>query len=162
MYHVVFNRLGQYLLFLTILQTAYSDDSKFKGEITWIPLSQPKYWQVAIDSIKLGAYSSTATSGIVDSGTSLITGPSSEIMQIALSVGAMPNLLGQYSIDCAKVPNMPSLDFSMNGKTFTVPGKDLVIESGGMCVFAMMGMDIPDKVGLSTHAFSLYVMHVHL
>lgn len=123
------------------------DDSKFKGEITWVPLSEPKYWQVAIDSIKLGDYSSTVTSGIVDSGTSLITGPSSEVMKIAMSVGAMPNLLGQYSIDCAKVPNIPSLEFTMHGKTFTVPGKDLVIESSGMCVFAMMGMDIPDKDG---------------
>lgn len=66
-----------------------------------------------------------------------------------MSVGAMPNLLGQYSIDCAKVPNIPSLEFTMNGKTFTVPGKDLVIESSGMCVFAMMGMDIPDKDGES-------------
>ena len=125
-----------------------SDDAAFKGEITWIPLSEPKYWQVAIDSINLGSYSTTATSGIVDSGTSLITGPSIEIMKIATSVGAMPNLLGQYSIDCAKVPNLPSLEFTMNGKAFTVPGKDLVIESGGMCIFAMMGMDIADKVRL--------------
>lgn len=124
----------------------FSDDSKFKGDITWIPLSEPKYWQIAIDSIKLGGYSSSATSGIVDSGTSLITGPSSEIMQIALSVGAMPNLLGQYSIDCAKVPNLQDLVFNIGGKVFTIPGKDLVIESGGMCVFAMMGMDIPDTV----------------
>jgi|EP00956_Cyclotella_meneghiniana_P042873 hypothetical protein len=123
------------------------DDAAFKGEITWIPLSEPKYWQVAIDSINLGSYSATATSGIVDSGTSLITGPSAEIMKIAVSVGAMPNLLGQYSIDCAKVPNLPSLEFTMSGKTFTVPGKDLVIESGGMCIFAMMGMDIADKDG---------------
>lgn len=121
------------------------DDSKFKGEISWIPLKEPKYWEVSIDSIKLGGYSSTATTGIVDSGTSLITGPSSEISRIATSVGAMPNLLGQYSIDCAKVPNIPDLEFNMNGKPFIVPGKDLVIESGGMCVFAMMGMDIPDK-----------------
>ena len=57
---------------------------------------------------------------------------------------------------------MPSLEFSMNGKTFTVPGKDLVIESGGMCVFAMMGMDIPDKVGLNMLALCLCLSHIHL
>ena len=126
---------------------------------------------MAIDSIKLGGYSATSTSGIVDSGTSLITGPSSEITKIALSVGAMPNLLGQYSIDCAKVPNLPDLEFTMNGKSFTVPGKDLVIESGGMCIFAMMGMDIPDKVRyrvlqtVFTPRFRLmncFILYVHL
>ena len=123
------------------------DDSKFKGDITWIPLSEPKYWQISIDSITLGGYSSAATSGIVDSGTSLITGPSSQVMQIATKVGAMPNLLGQYSIDCSLVPNIPDLEFNINGKAWKVPGKDLVIESGGMCVFAMMGMDIPASPG---------------
>ncbi|KAL7486110.1 hypothetical protein ACHAW6_012283 [Cyclotella cf. meneghiniana] len=131
------------------------DDSKFQGDITWIPLSEPKYWQISIDSITLGGYSSGPTSGIVDSGTSLITGPSLQIMQIASKVGAMPNLLGQYSIDCARVPSLPDLEFNINGKVWKVPGKDLVIESGGMCVFAMMGMDIPANEGENMPAWIL-------
>jgi len=119
------------------------DDADFTGEITWTSLSEPKYWQIDIENIQAGGYTSGATNGIVDSGTSLITGPSSEIMKIATSVGAMPNLLGQYTIDCSKVPSLPALDFHINGKTFSVPGKDLVIQASGTCLFAMMGMDIP-------------------
>mmetsp|Transcript_20439 Transcript_20439/g.44121 ORF Transcript_20439/g.44121 Transcript_20439/m.44121 type:complete len:436 (-) Transcript_20439:132-1439(-) len=119
------------------------DDSKFKGDITWIPLSEPKYWQIDIEDITAGSYSSGTTNGIVDSGTSLITGPSTSIIKIALSVGAMPNIMGQYTIDCAKVPNLPDLEFKINGQVWKVPGKDLVIESAGTCLFAMMGMDIP-------------------
>ncbi|KAL7527049.1 hypothetical protein ACHAWF_002021 [Thalassiosira exigua] len=119
------------------------DDSKFTGAITWTPLSEPKYWQIDLENIQLGSYSTGKTNGIVDSGTSLITGPSMEIMKIAASVGAMPNLMGQYTIDCAKVPNLPDLDFQINGKSWPVKGKDLVIQSGGTCLFAMMGMDIP-------------------
>ena len=120
-----------------------TDDADFTGEITWTSLSEPKYWQIDIENIQAGGYTSGATNGIVDSGTSLITGPSSEIMKIATSVGAMPNLLGQYTIDCSKVPSLPALDFHINGKTFSVPGKDLVIQASGTCLFAMMGMDIP-------------------
>ena len=120
-----------------------TDDSEFTGEITWTPLSEPKYWQIDIENINVGSFSSGVTNGIVDSGTSLITGPSAEIMKIATSVGAMPNLLGQYTIDCSKVPSIPDLEFHINGKPFAVPGKDLVIQSGGTCLFAMMGMDIP-------------------
>jgi len=120
------------------------DDSKFTGEITWTPLSEPKYWQIDIENINAGSFASGKTNGIIDSGTSLITGPSIEITKIATSVGATPNLLGQFSIDCAKVPTLPDLDFHINGKVWPVPGKDLVIQSGGMCLFAMMGMDIPN------------------
>lgn len=66
-----------------------------------------------------------------------------QIMKIATSAGATPNLLGQYTIDCAKVSTLPNLDFHIGGKTYSVPGKDLVIQAGGTCLFAMMGMDIP-------------------
>lgn len=119
------------------------DDSKFTGEINWVSLSEPKYWLIDIENVKVGDHASGPTNGIVDSGTSLITGPSSEIRKIAHSVGAMPNLLGQYTIDCSKVPNLPDLEFHVGGKTFSVPGKDLVIQASGTCLFAMMGMDIP-------------------
>ena len=67
----------------------------------------------------------------------------------------MPNLLGQYSIDCAKVPNLPELEFNINGNVWKVPGKDLVIESGGLCVLAMMGMDIPANEGENLPAWIL-------
>lgn len=120
------------------------DDSKFTGEITWTPLSEPKYWQIDIEDVHAGSFSSGTTNGIVDSGTSLITGPSATITRIATEVGAMPNLMGQYTIDCSKVSSLPDLEFVINGKTWSVPGKDLVISAGGTCLFAMMGMDIPN------------------
>merc|ERR1711862_518544 len=72
------------------------DASKFTGDISWISLAEPKYWLIDVEDISIGAYSSGATNGIVDSGTSLITGPGSDIEEIAASVGARRNLLGQY------------------------------------------------------------------
>lgn len=119
------------------------DESKFTGPITWTPLSEPKYWQIDLEDVSVGSFSAGKTSGIVDSGTSLITGPSKDIMKIASSAGATANLLGQYTIDCAKVSSIPDLEFKINGKSWPVPGKDLVIQSGGTCLFALMGMDIP-------------------
>lgn len=119
------------------------DKSKFKGEITWVKLQEPKYWQIALDNVSAGSYSSGETNGIVDSGTSLITGPTVEIQKIAASVGAQANMLGQYTIDCSNLSTLPDLEFTINGEAWKVPGKDLVIQSGGTCLFAMMGMDIP-------------------
>jgi len=120
------------------------DDEKFTGDISWITLAEPKYWLIDVEDIKAGDFSSGATSGIVDSGTSLITGPTSAIKRIAASVGATSNFLGQYTVNCQKVNTLPDLEFVINGKTFPVPGKDLVIEAAGTCLFALMAMDIPD------------------
>jgi len=119
------------------------DDSKFNGEIAWVKLSEASYWLIDIDDITVGRISSGKTNGIVDSGTSLITGPTTEIAKIAHSVGASRNIVGEYTIDCAKVPDLPDLDFNINDKVWKVPGKDLVIEASGTCLFALMGMDIP-------------------
>ena len=52
-------------------------------------------------------------------------------------------MLGQYTIDCSNLSTLPDLEFTINGEAWKVPGKDLVIQSGGTCLFAMMGMDIP-------------------
>jgi len=119
------------------------DDSKFKGEITWVNLSEASYWLIDIDDVSVGRISSGKTNGIVDSGTSLITGPSTEIAKIAHSVGATHNIMGEYTIDCAKVPTLSDLEFTINKKVYKVPGKDLVIQASGTCLFALMGMDIP-------------------
>lgn len=119
------------------------DESHFTGEITWTALAEPKYWLINIENVQAGSYSSGATNAIVDSGTSLITGPKLEIMKIANAAGATANIVGQYTIDCARVSTLPDLVFNINGKAWPVPGKDLVIQAGGTCLFAMMGMDIP-------------------
>lgn len=120
------------------------DNSKFTGEITWVSLSEPKYWLIDVEDIAIGDFSSGATNGIVDSGTSLITGPSSEIRRIANLVGAQANFMGQYTIDCDNVSDLPDLEFTINGKTWPIPGRELVLEAGGTCMFALMSMDVPN------------------
>merc|ERR1712176_1441627 len=92
------------------------DDSEFKGDISWVSLSEPKYWEIKVDDVQIGSYSSGAVNGIVDSGTSLITGPSSEIRKIASSVGASANLLGQYTILVTRSPPFPTWSLSLVAK----------------------------------------------
>merc|ERR1712157_92506 len=68
---------------------------------------------------------------IVDSGTSLITGPKAEISKLAAAVGATANIVGEYTIDCAKVPDLPDVQFKIGGKDYTVPGPKTVIQAPG-------------------------------
>ena len=97
-----------------------------------------------MDGVNIGSFSSGSTNAIVDSGTSLITGPSSDISAIASTIGATKTLMGQYTIDCDKVPDIDDITFIINGKEYNIPGSKLVIQSAGVCLFAMMGMDFPE------------------
>jgi len=119
------------------------DEEKFVGDLHWVPLSEESYWRVAVDSISMGAYTSGPTDAIVDSGTSLIAGPTADISAIASHIGAKRTITGQYTIDCDKVDDIPEIGWTLDGTEYTVPGKKLVLESAGMCILAMMGMNFP-------------------
>lgn len=120
------------------------DDDKFVGEeLTWVPLSDATYWRIDMEGVRIGLFEVGPTDAIVDSGTSLITGPSMDILAIALEIGAKPTLTGQYTIDCEKVDGIPDITWKIGGNDYVLPGKSLVIQSTGMCIFAMMGMDFP-------------------
>lgn len=120
------------------------DETKFTGDLKWVDLSHATYWQIDMDGAQIGSFSTGPTNAIVDSGTSLITGPSSDISKIAKTIGATKTLIGQYTIDCDVVESIPNMTWTIDGVDYTVPGSKLVIESGSMCLFAMMGMDFPE------------------
>lgn len=86
----------------------------------------------------------SATNAIVDSGTSLITGPTSDIRSIATSIGAQATILGQYTINCDAIDNIPTLTFTIDGKPYPLNGKDLVLQTSGMCLLALIGMDFSE------------------
>lgn len=119
------------------------DTDKFVGELEWVPLSETTYWKIDMDEVKMGGYRSGPTNAIVDSGTSLITGPSKDIKQIARTIGATATITGQFTVDCDSLDLIPDMAWTIAGKDYIVKGKDLVLQSGGMCLLALMGMDFP-------------------
>jgi len=125
------------------------DASKFDGDLVTVPLESATYWEIALDAVTAGSYSSTpnadgsVTTGIIDSGTSLLVGPKREVVQLAAAVGAKANFMGQYTIDCETIDSMPDIVFTIAGEDYTVPGKSAVLQAQGSCIFAVMGMDFP-------------------
>lgn len=126
--------------------------AKFEGDtLTYVGLYSATYWEVILDEASCGDYNSdNVPSGrddgkpmtaIIDSGTSLITGPKKQIRALAHSVGAKRNIVGEYTIDCDEVDNIPDVVFTIDGNQFNIPGHKTVIESGGLCLFGFMGMD---------------------
>jgi hypothetical protein len=123
------------------------DESKFEGDLTFVKLDSATYWQIALDTVAAGDFkrdgSEEKITAIVDSGTSLIIGPKADIQQLAAAVGATPNIMGEYTIDCEKVADIPDIVFTIAGVDYAIPGPKTVIQAQGTCLFAFMGLALP-------------------
>uniref|UniRef100_A0A3P8YHR3 pepsin A n=1 Tax=Esox lucius TaxID=8010 RepID=A0A3P8YHR3_ESOLU len=100
------------------------ESSYFTGQITWIPLTSETYWQVSMDSVTINGNVVACNGGcqaIIDTGTSQIVGPNSDISNINSWVGATPNQYGQNSVNCGNLASTPEITFTLNGNAFTLP-----------------------------------------
>jgi hypothetical protein len=124
------------------------DQKKFTGELSFVPLKSTTYWEITMDNMKVNGVSQTndeAVKAIVDSGTSLLTGPSDAVKKIAQTLGAKSISHGEYMMACDM--NAPSMEFVLGGKTYTLAPKDYLIPNGDECLLGMIGLDIPRPNG---------------
>lgn len=58
---------------------------------------------------------------------------------------------GQSVVDCAKIPTMPNVTFTIEGQDFTLTPQDYVLQVGAAgqseCISGFMGLDIPKPAG---------------
>ncbi|XP_026771141.3 pepsin A-like [Pangasianodon hypophthalmus] len=95
----------------------------YTGSLVWIPLSSETYWQITMDSVTINGQVVACSGGcqaIVDTGTSLISGPSSDISNINSWVGATVSN-GDALVNCNNIGTMPVVTFNINGNAFTLP-----------------------------------------
>ncbi|KAM9328419.1 nothepsin [Pholidichthys leucotaenia] len=101
----------------------------YTGHIKWHPLSAKGYWQIKMDSVAVQGETLLCQSGcqaIVDTGTSLITGPSNEIFKLQELLGATLSDIGEFVVDCARLSSLPHVTFVLGGKEYTLTGKQYV------------------------------------
>mmetsp|Transcript_22247 Transcript_22247/g.66785 ORF Transcript_22247/g.66785 Transcript_22247/m.66785 type:complete len:371 (-) Transcript_22247:54-1166(-) len=124
------------------------DDKKYTGDFSYVPLSSKTYWEVTLDALSVsGANMTSATKAIVDSGTSLLAGPKSDVKAIAKAVGATASVAGEYMIACDATG--PDIVFTLGGQDYALALADYIIEEEGSpeCLFGIMGIDIPRPAG---------------
>eukprot|EP00752_Nemacystus_decipiens_P002028 g1943.t1 len=125
-----------------------TDPDHYIHEITYVPVSKKGYWQIEMDDVDVAGTSvSSVKPAILDSGTSLLVGPTEDVKAIAAKVGAVPFLNGEYLMPCSS--DLPMLTFTIQGQEYTLEGDEYIISAGNdkVCILAMMGMDIPDPAG---------------
>jgi hypothetical protein len=125
------------------------DTSHFTGDLVWVPLISETYWEVKLDDMTMDGKSvSSVKRAVIDSGTSTLAGPTDEVKAIATALGATPINPQEYTIDCSKIPTLPTLSVTLGAQLFNLTGADYVINAGeGVCLFGMLGIDIPAPYG---------------
>ncbi|NWR09971.1 CATE protein, partial [Paradoxornis webbianus] len=129
------------------------DTSRFTGTLNWVPVTQQGYWQIQLDNIQLGGTVTFCADGcqaIVDTGTSLIAGPTKDIKKLQNLIGAV-SVDGEYAVECSDLDEMPELTFTINGLPYTLSAQAYtLVESGDgvtFCISGFQGNDVPPPTG---------------
>ncbi|CAL8251615.1 unnamed protein product [Arctogadus glacialis] len=110
--------------------------SYYTGQINWIPLTSATYWQIKMDSVTINGNPVACNGGcqaIIDTGTSLIVGPSSDISNMNSWVGASTDQYGDATVNCQNIGSMPEVVFTLSGHSFTIPASAYVSQSSYGC-----------------------------
>lgn len=121
------------------------DNTAYEGDLAWEPLTTLGYWQVTAKKFATGGQElATSQQVIIDSGTSLIAGPPDVTDKFAQAIGAL-SIMGKYIVDCkAKF----SMEITIGNGNYALTNDDMLIPiTGGYCLLAVMGIDVPPPRG---------------
>lgn len=127
-----------------------SDPKFYEGDLTYVDVTEQAYWQIKTDTVKVGSqtFCDGGCQAIVDTGTSLITGPSEEIDALNDVIGAEYDFeSGEYTVDCDTIPSLPNITFVIGGNPFVLTGKDYILkidvgDGESECISGFEGLDI--------------------
>uniref|UniRef100_A0A670J282 Peptidase A1 domain-containing protein n=1 Tax=Podarcis muralis TaxID=64176 RepID=A0A670J282_PODMU len=110
------------------------DQSYFTGRINWIPVIYKYQWRIAVDSILVNSKKIACRDGcqaVLDTGTSLLLGPKSEINQIQQAIGKVR--LTFHSFNCRNLRKMPNVVFVINGIQYPLTPQAYTRKDNGHC-----------------------------
>ncbi|XP_053108136.1 cathepsin D [Hemicordylus capensis] len=131
-----------------------TDPQYYTGDFNWVNVTRKAYWQIHMDSVDVGNGLTVCKDGceaIVDTGTSLITGPTDEIKELQKAIGAKPLIKGQYMLPCDKLSSLPSVNLNLGGKAYTLTPDQyalkVTVQGETLCLSGFSGLDVPPPGG---------------
>jgi len=133
-----------------------TDPNHYVAPIAWAPLAATDYWRITIDAVHVkGSVENVPVSSsmwaVVDTGTTLITGPTTNITNLVDSIGAFDDGQGDYIVSCTGLHFLPNVTFTIAGQDFVLTPFDYVLvqeQNGGKtCVLGFAAVDIDPPNG---------------
>jgi len=117
------------------------------SDILWVPVTKQSYWQVSVDDITLNnkpkGLCSDGCHAAVDTGTSMLAGPSDLVDALADMVNAKE--------DCSNYDDLPKLGFKIGNTVLNMRPDDYMDRHhsamGTRCHFPIMSLDVPPPMG---------------
>jgi len=122
------------------------DDAKYTGSLQYVPLSNQTYWALSLTDIQVnGASVTTSHRVIIDSGTSLLAGPTADVDALAKELGAHKSIINPqlYAVACSKVPSLPDISVTIGSAKFTLSSSEYIIKDSIFCLLGVIGIDVP-------------------
>jgi cathepsin D len=136
-----------------------NDPKYYKGDFRYVPLSSDSYWEVDFEDIYVDGKDQDFCiifdcKAIVDTGTSLLLGPTLAIDEITDQI--------PLKSDCSNINSLPTVSVKMNGQMFDIPPDVYVIkeqtQSGTECALAIQGSsELPFYILGDTFIRAFYV-----
>jgi hypothetical protein len=119
------------------------DADRLASDIVWAPVRVQSWWQVAIDDITFNNQRKNLCDGAcqvaVDTGTSMLAGPSDLVDKLSNMVGAKD--------DCSNFDSLPKLGFQIGDTVLNLKPADYMDRSSSGCSFSLMALDVPPPKG---------------
>jgi len=113
------------------------------SDIVWAPVKVQSWWQVGIEDITFDNAPKQLCGGgcqvAVDTGTSMLAGPSDLVDKLSNMVGAKD--------DCSNFDSLPKLGFQVGDKVLNLMPDDYMDKSASDCSFSLMALDVPPPKG---------------
>jgi hypothetical protein len=119
------------------------DDSKYTGQLTYVPVTQRGFWQIHIADVSVDGDSlGQSSEGIIDTGTTLIIVSDAATKKIHSKINdAWFDPHYGWIVPKTLKTNPGSVGFELGGQTFNVPFADLAYEDlpNEYCISGIQG-----------------------
>ncbi|XP_057583129.1 pregnancy-associated glycoprotein 2-like [Hippopotamus amphibius kiboko] len=130
------------------------DHSYHKGELKWIPLSRTHIWQINMNRITMNGVvvgCNRGCQGILNTGTTLLAGPTSLVTIIWKLINAMP-YGEEYQVPCSNISSLPTIIFTINGNDYPVPPEAYIWKVRGVLITSVSsGFEGEQRPGNGCH-----------
>lgn len=133
------------------MDLGFANTDHYSGNINYIDLAGENYWLIPLQGITVGKNKlNPGGNAAIDTGTSLIGGPTSAMSQIYAQIpnaeAGTGDLDGYYVFPCS---DSPSVSLTFGGQSYTIEAEDFARpadESGEQCFGSFFPLDINDVV----------------